>query len=119
MLDNGEYVIKANSVRNIEQSYPGLLDKLNSSNFSEGGQVGNSPSSDPQSSNITTNNETSNKSSSNVTVNINVGANGSSSTEVSGGGGSDDGQALGSRIKEAVLSVMSQEMRVGGMLRGN
>ena len=119
MLDNGEYVIKSNSVRNIEQSYPGLLDKLNSSNFNEGGQVGSSPASEPQSNNVTTNNETSNESSSNVTVNINVGSNGSSSTEVSGGGGSDNGQMLGSKLKEAVLSVMSQEMRVGGMLRGN
>jgi hypothetical protein len=118
MLDNGEYVIKSNSVRNIEQSYPGLLDKLNASNFNEGGQVGSSPSPEPQSSNVTTN-ATSNESSSNVTVNINVGSNGSSSTEVSGGGSSDSGQQLGSKLKEAVLSVMAQEMRVGGMLRGN
>ena len=61
-------------------------------------------------------NNTSNSSSSNVTVNINVGAGGASDMDVQGQGGSQQPQALASRLKEAVTAVIAQEKRVGGML---
>jgi TP901 family phage tail tape measure protein len=107
MLDRGEYVIRASSVDNIEKKYPGFFDKLNSMKFNEGGLV------DPAPKTETTKSEAPSSSGGNVTVNINV-SGGQASTE--GGGASD--QAFASRIKDAVVGVISQEKRVGGMLNG-
>jgi hypothetical protein len=111
MLDRGEYVIKAASVNKVEKQYPGFFDQLNSMKMNQGGPVDSAP-------NITNNkseNNTSSESSSNVTININV----SSSGETSVDGGAPDQQAMASRIKDVVVGVISQEKRVGGMLRGN
>jgi hypothetical protein len=111
MLDRGEYVIKASSVNKIEKQYPGFFEQLNSAKMKDGGVV------DPSSSQVSNTTETVNNtdsSSSNVTVNINVSSGGGSSVD---GGGAGD-QALASKIKEAVVGVISQEKRVGGMLRG-
>lgn len=110
MLDRGEYVIKASSVNKVEKQYPGFFEKLNSSRMSEGGPVQSASTPSPSSTEI----DSSNNSSSNITVNINV----SSSGETSVDGGGADQQAMASRIKDAVVGVISQEKRVGGMLRG-
>lgn len=109
LLDRGEFVIKASSVNKVEKQYPGFFDRLNSMKFNEGGVV------DPSASNISQTSETTNNqsNSSNVTVNINVSSGGQATVE--GGGASD--QAFAAKIKEAVVNVISQEKRVGGMLR--
>ena len=102
-------MVKASSVNKVEKQYPGFFDRLNSMKFNEGGVV------DPSTSNISQTSETTNNqaNSSNVTVNINVSSDGG--TTVQGGGASD--QAFAAKIKEAVVNVISQEKRVGGMLR--
>ena len=108
MLDRGEYVIKASSVNKVEKQYPGFFEKLNSAKMNEGGLVESSSSVNKSESNV------SNTSSNNVTVNINIASDGS--TSVDGGGVSE--QEFAGKIKQAVLSVISTEKRVGGMLRG-
>jgi len=110
MLDRGEFVIKASSVNKVEKQYPGFFDQLNTMKFNQGGVVDPSASSANVQNSEVTNNQSS---SSNVTVNINVSAGGE--TTVNGGAG--DQQAFASKIKEAVVNVISQEKRVGGMLR--
>ena len=111
MLDRGEYVIKAASVNKVEKQYPGFFDQLNSMKMNQGGPVDTAPNI----ANSKSENNTSNESSSNVTININV----SSSGETHVDGGAPDQQAMASRIKDVVVGVISQEKRVGGMLRGN
>jgi hypothetical protein len=106
MLDRGEYVVKASSVNNIEKQYPGFFDQLNSMKMNQGGMVGDKPQPNQP--------KPDSAPSSNVTVNINVASDGSSSA--SGGGPSE--QEMAKKIKEAVVGVISQEKRVGGMLRG-
>ena len=110
MLDKGEYVIKASSVSNVEKQYPGFFDRLNTMKFNEGGPV-----STDKSVSTVNNNESSetDNSSSNVTVNINV-SGGNTSVE----GGNAGQQDFGNKIKDAVVSIIAQEKRVGGMLRG-
>ena len=104
MLDRGEYVIKASSVNNIEKQYPGFFDQLNAMRFNQGGIVGGDQSGGGSAS----------PSSGNVTVNISVSSSGESSTS----GGEAGDQAMAAKIKDAVVGVMSQEKRMGGMLRG-
>jgi hypothetical protein len=74
--------------------------------MNQGGMVGDKPQASQPKTDSTSSND--------VTVNINVSSDGSSST--SGGGPSD--QEMAKRIKDAVVGVISQEKRVGGMLRG-
>jgi TP901 family phage tail tape measure protein len=104
MLDKGEYVIRASSVNSIEKQYPGFFDRINAMKFNQGGSVGDAQKTQ----------ETASPSGGNVTVNVNVSSGGQGSAE--GGGGSD--QAFASKIKEAVVGVISQEQRVGGTLNG-
>jgi TP901 family phage tail tape measure protein len=104
MLDRGEYVIKASSVNNIEKQNPGFFDQLNAMRFNQGGIVGGDQSGGGSAS----------PSSGNVTVNISVSSSGESSTS----GGEAGDQAMAAKIKDAVVGVMSQEKRMGGMLRG-
>lgn len=111
MLDRGEYVIKASSVNKVEKQFPGFFDQLNSMKMNEGGIV--EPSQTPTVNSSETNNTSS--SSSNVTVNINIAPNGSTSVD----GGGPDQQAMATRIKDAVVGVIAEEKRVGGILRGN
>jgi TP901 family phage tail tape measure protein len=115
MLDRGEYVVKASSVSNVEKQYPGFFDKLNSMKFNQGGMVkGDSPVAKVASGDTVDNSQTNSETnSSNVTVNINV-SGGNATIE----GGNGDQQAFATKIKEAVLGIVSQERRVGGMLRG-
>ena len=56
-----------------------------------------------------------------VTVNINVGGSASGSGEsVQTQGNATEGQsAMAGKLKAAVLQVIAEEQRVGGMLRGN
>ena len=125
MLDDGEYVIRASSVQKMERENPGMLDKLNNSQgFAQGGSVSNNNAV----SNITTNSEnsdsssnnSSNESTNNVTVNINVGSGGSGGQSTNVEGNATEGQtAMAGKLKAAVLQVISEEKRVGGMLRGN
>jgi hypothetical protein len=103
MLDRGEYVIKASSVNNIEKQFPGFFDQLNAMRFNQGGAVGGEAKGGSSS-----------PSAGNVTVNVNVSSSGESST--SGGESSD--QEMAAKIKDAVVGVISQEKRMGGMLRG-
>ena len=112
MLDRGEYVIKASSVSNVEKQYPGFFDKLNTMKMNQGGPVDVAGGASSTDNSSTTNNNQ--KSSSNVTVNINV--SGSGKTESEGGDGEQ--QAFASRIKDAVVGIIAQEKRVGGMLSG-
>jgi TP901 family phage tail tape measure protein len=111
MLDKGEYVIKASSVNSVEKKYPGFFNKLNSMKMNQGGMVGGA-SPTPATTTSETKNES--NSSSNVTVNINISSSGEASSE--GGGPSE--QELAAKIKDAVVGVMQQEKRVGGMLSG-
>ena len=113
MLDRGEYVIKASSVNKVEKQYPGFFDRLNSVKMNEGGSVGEAAATTSNNTENITNENSSN--SSNVTVNINVSSGGETTAE--GGGASQ--QEFASKIKDAVVGVIAQEKRVGGMLRGN
>ena len=112
MLDRGEYVVKASSVSNVEKQYPGFFDKINTMKMNQGGPVDIAGGSGGVDNSNTTNNNQ--KSSSNVTVNINV--SGSGKAEAQGGDGEQ--QAFASRIKDAVVGIIAQEKRVGGMLSG-
>ena len=111
LLDKGEYVIKASSVNKVEKKYPGFFDKLNSSKMKDGGKVGAESAINNTTSNIENSKSSDNNS---VVVNINISSNGSTSVD----GGSDGQQAFASKIKDAVTGIISQEKRVGGMLRG-
>jgi len=113
MLDQGEYVVKADSVSKIEKNNPGFFDRLNSMNMMNQGGIVKAPSSPtPEASNTGGNGGGGGGGS--VTVNINVSSSGD--TTMSGGGDSD--QAMASRIKDAVVGVISQEKRTGGSLNG-
>ena len=92
------------SVNNIEKQFPGFFDQLNAMRFNQGGAVGGGGSEGGSSS----------PSAGNVTVNINVSSSGESSTS----GGEANDQDMAAKIKDAVVGVISQEKRVGGMLRG-
>lgn len=111
LLDKGEYVIKASSVNKVEKKYPGFFDKLNSSKMKDGGKVGAEATINNATSNIENSKSSDNNS---VVVNINISSNGSTSVD----GGSESQQAFASKIKDAVTGIISQEKRVGGMLRG-
>ena len=111
MLENGEFVIKSNSVNSIEKKYPGLLDQMNGAKgYAEGGIVDSPP---------TVNNSESNENTSHNNVTINVNVSGGSSTERVEGAAGAGGQAMATKLKAAVLQVISEEQRVGGMLRGD
>ena len=112
MLDRGEYVIKASSVNKVEKQYPGFFDKLNSVKMNQGGSVGDIA---PKTGDTESNTSEDNSSNSNVTVNINVSSGGG--TTVEGGGQSQ--QDFAYKIKDAVVGVIANEKRVGGMLSGN
>jgi hypothetical protein len=109
LLDKGEYVIKASTVSNVEKQYPGFFDRLNSQKMNQGGVVQSTAS--PKST--TEENISNDNSSSNVTVNINVSAGGG---EASVSGGDVSQQEFGNRIKDAVIGVISEQKRAGGML---
>ena len=94
---------------NVEKQYPGFFDRLNSQKMNQGGVVQSTAS--PKST--TEENISNDNSSSNVTVNINVSAGGG---EASVSGGDVSQQEFGNRIKDAVIGVISEQKRAGGML---
>ena len=113
LLDRGEYVVKASTVNSVEKQYPGFFDRLNSMQMNQGGSVtAKAPEPTAAMTPTKTTNEKGNAG--NVTVNINVASDGSTSIQ----GGEASQQQFGSKIKEAVLGVIAQEKRVGGMLSG-
>ena len=77
----------------------------------DGGKVGAEATINNATSNIENSKSSDNNS---VVVNINISSNGSTSVD----GGSESQQAFASKIKDAVTGIISQEKRVGGMLRG-
>lgn len=109
LLDRGEYVVKASTVSNVEKQYPGFFDRLNSMKMNQGGPVVDSKS---PASVVNNEGDVSNStSSSNVTININV-----SGSEASMSGGEAGQQDFARKVKDAVVGVIAQEKRSGGML---
>ena len=80
--------------------------------MNQGGSVGDIA---PKTGDTESNTSEDNSSNSNVTVNINVSSGGG--TTVEGGGQSQ--QDFAYKIKDAVVGVIANEKRVGGMLSGN
>lgn len=113
LLSGGEYIVNSRSVRKYGV---GGMNRINSgvARFEDGGLVG-----DPANKNNTPGNvESSN--SNNVSINITVNNNGGSSSEQGSSNGGLDAQdkdnQLGQRIKQAVLQVITDEQRTGGLL---
>jgi hypothetical protein len=111
MLSEGEYVIKANSVRQMGKP---LLDKINAGKFYDGGLVGDSSSGSQESSSSSTNN---------INITLNLDKSGKKSEEQSQDG--DDGskdqrermKEFTEKIKMQVLSVIVEEQKPGGLLQ--
>ena len=112
MLDQGEYVVKADSVSKIEKNNPGFFDRLNSMNMMNQGGVVTSPSSPTPDSPKSPGGG--GGAAGNVTVNITV----NSSGDTTSSGGGDGEQAMAGKIKDAVVGVISQEKQTGGSLSG-
>lgn len=110
LLDRGEFVVKASTVNSVEKQYPGFFDRLNSMKMKDGGMVSDYKDPISQAQQKT---ESTSSSGGPVTVNINVSSGG---TTVEGGGAGE--QEFASKIKQAVVGVIAQEKRVGGMLSG-
>jgi hypothetical protein len=113
LLSGGEYIVNSRAVRKYGV---GGMNRINSgiARFEDGGLVG-----DPANKNNTPGNvESSN--SNNVSINITVNNNGGSSSEQGSSNGGLDAQdkdnQLGQRIKQAVLQVITDEQRTGGLL---
>ena len=108
MLTGGEYVIGRESVQKYGPQVMSSINEGHFSGFNQGGHVGAAASS-------TTNDNT--KNDVNITVNVAEGGAVSENVSASGGGGIGNPQEFGKRIKAAVLDVIQQQKRVGGMLR--
>ena len=108
LLSGGEYIVNSKAVRRYGV---GGLNKINSgvARFQDGGLVGDA---------VNTNANTESSTSNNVSVNITVNAtDGKAQNEQSSGDGADDkNRALGNKIKEVVLQVITNEQRTGGLL---
>ena len=108
LLSGGEYIVNSKSVRRYGV---GGLNKINSgvARFEDGGLVGDA---------VKTNGNTESSTSNNVSVNITVNAtDGKAQNEQSSADGGDEkNRALGNKIKEVVLQVITNEQRTGGLL---
>jgi TP901 family phage tail tape measure protein len=108
LLSGGEYIVNSKAVRRYGV---GGLNKINSgvARFEDGGLVGDATK---------TNANTESMSSNNVSVNITVNAtDGKAQNEQSSADGADEkNRALGNKIKEVVLQVITNEQRTGGLL---
>lgn len=108
LLSGGEYIVNSKAVRRYGV---GGLNKINSgvARFQDGGLVGDATK---------TNANTESMSSNNVNVNITINASeGKTQNEQSSADGADDkNRALGNKIKEVVLQVITNEQRTGGLL---
>jgi hypothetical protein len=144
MLQAGEFVINAKSVKDIEQDKPGVLSGLNSnprvaqsllSGFRNGGLVGspmgqdktaatsagyieNSVTADLNQSPEIQNQSQDSTVTNNINISVNIDKNGDAETSTSPEGASDEyeGAQFSDRIKEAVIRVIREEKRVGGDL---
>jgi hypothetical protein len=111
MLSEGEYVIKANSVRQMGKP---LLDKINAGKFYDGGLVGDGSSGSRDSSSSSTNN---------INITLNLDKSGKKSEEQSQDGDSDSKdqrermKEFTEKIKMQVLSVIVEEQKPGGLLQ--
>ena len=112
MLSEGEYVIKANSVRQMGKP---LLDKINAGKFYDGGLVGDSSSASQESSSSSTNNI-------NITLNLDKSGKQSEEQSQDGNNNSKDQRErmkeFTEKIKMQVLSVIVEEQKPGGLLQG-
>ena len=112
MLSEGEYVIKASSARQMGKP---MLDKINAGKFYEGGSV--SPEVQKEESSV------SGGQTNNISINIKMDASGnrqeSSQNQEDSGGDmkkQNQGGELGKKIKDAVVGVIIEEKRPGGLL---
>jgi len=108
MLTGGEYVIGKESVEKYGPQVMSSINEGHFSGFNQGGPVGSAGSS-------TTNDNT--KNDVNITVNVAEGGAVSESAGSSGGGATGSPEEFGKKIKAAVLDVIQQQKRVGGILR--
>ena len=108
LLSGGEYIVNSKSVRRYGV---GGLNKINSgvARFEDGGLVG-----DAVKTNANTESSTSNNVSVNITVNATDGK--AQNEQSSADGGDEKNRALGNKIKEVVLQVITNEQRTGGLL---
>ena len=111
MLSEGEYVIKASSARQMGKP---MLDRINAGKFYEGGSV--SAEAQTQESSI------SGGQTNNISINIKMDGSGnkqesSETTSDSQGDTKRENQAeIGKKIKDAVIGVIVEEKRPGGLL---
>jgi len=108
LLSGGEYIVNSKAVRKYGV---GGLNRINSgvARFQDGGLVG-----DAAKTNANTESSTSNNVSVNITVNATDGK--AQNEQSSADGGDDKNRALGNKIKEVVLQVITNEQRTGGLL---
>jgi len=108
LLSGGEYVVNSKAVRRYGV---GGLNRINSgvARFQDGGLVG-----DAVKTNANTESSTSNNVSVNITVNATDGK--AQNEQSSADGGDEKNRALGNKIKEVVLQVITNEQRTGGLL---
>jgi len=108
LLSGGEYIVNSKAVRKYGV---GGLNRINSgvARFQDGGLVG-----DAVKTNANTESSTSNNVSVNITVNATDGK--AQNEQSSADGGDDKNRALGNKIKEVVLQVITNEQRTGGLL---
>jgi TP901 family phage tail tape measure protein len=108
LLSGGEYIVNSKAVRKYGV---GGLNRINSgvARFQDGGLVG-----DVAKTNANTESSTSNNVSVNITVNATDGK--AQNEQSSADGGDDKNRALGNKIKEVVLQVITNEQRTGGLL---
>jgi TP901 family phage tail tape measure protein len=114
MLSEGEYVIRASSARQIGKP---MLDRINAGKFNDGGIVGGKLYDAEQKS--------SGNASNSINISINIDKSGSASESSSGDKSKETGDLaeeknqtaqMANKIKQQVLSVISEEKRPGGLL---
>ena len=135
MLNEGEFVVRAESARRMESKTPGILSMLNERpqaargllGYQEGGPVGSTTPAPMQSAVYEANPTSEPKATTeggesgvtnNINISVNVASDGSASVTTNSEEGSDYSQAKGfsEKIKSSVLDVIQQEKRVGGSL---
>jgi hypothetical protein len=118
MLTGGEFVVNPSTVRRHGSAFFSKLNRGGRIGYQTGGIVGDQQfvpaQGDTQNNNRT---ETSNNNAtSSTTVNITVNT-GTGETNVDGGNAGTEDREMATRLRDAVLSVLKQEKRTGGMLR--
>ena len=135
MLQEGEFVVRAESARKMESRQPGILSLLNEKprvargllGYHDGGVVGNSTpltmttediEKAPRASSTPEVKGGSGEVTNNINISVNVAKDGSATVTEDAGGEGDYSQAKGlsEKIKSSVLDVIIQEKRIGGSL---